>query len=267
MIRLPVALAFACVLGAAGPVQQEHRPEQTRYPLRARCALNLIELSQWLQTFAMARDGMLPAKLSEVFVDTSGGKWRCLVCPGTKAALVEGGLYPSYAYVNVTPGGRKLEIEQEDILAFDAEPVHQGGRNVLFSKDMEVRYLEESEFQERLAEQRAKWEKRDKKLEVVRQDLIPLDESQAQIARENMMSKGQGHRLDFGHARGAIVKRNHHRRSRRQRLNRVEQVLCGRGNLALRQHPSRQKWHEHRRANNQKDDAPIKVEQLLPHSR
>ncbi len=172
-----MSFVLICLLASRSIAQQGYRPEETRYPLRARCAINLIEIGKHIQLFTLAREGILPSKLSEVFVDTSKGWWRCLVCPSAKPAIVEGGFYTSYAYVNVTPDGRKIEDCGEDILVFDAEPAHQNGRNVLFT-NMKVKYLEEPDFQKLLAKQRAKWEMQGKKLEIVRQDFIPLDETQ-----------------------------------------------------------------------------------------
>ncbi len=175
--KVVVAVGLLCLLVSPGLGEQGPSPEETRYPLRARCAMNLLEVGEWLQIFALAKNGALPSKLSEAFVDTSGANWRCLVCPADAPEPVEGGFYTSYAYVNVAPGGRKLRENGKDILAFDAQPVHQGGRNVLFS-NMEVRYLKEPEFQKLLAEERARFLKRGKTLEIVRQDFIPLTETQ-----------------------------------------------------------------------------------------
>jgi len=173
------AAVLAIALGAlpGGPLAEGPAPAETRHPLRARCALNLLDIGKALQTFALARDGMLPARLSELFVDTAGDRWRPLVCPATAPTPVEGGLYCTYAYVHAAPDGRELRPDARDVLAFDAEPLHQNGRNVLFS-DMQVEYVPETDFQKLLAAERAKWQERGKTLDIVRDDFIPLTKEQ-----------------------------------------------------------------------------------------
>ncbi|MFH1731820.1 MAG: hypothetical protein ABIF82_09245 [Planctomycetota bacterium] len=189
--NVAIALGLICSLVAAGPPQDGQAPEDTRYPDRARCAMNLIELSARLGAFAAAHGGALPSKLSEALTGTDPERWRCLICPGARPAVVRGGFHPSYVYLNITPGGRKLETGAEDIVAFDSGPVHQDGRNVLLST-MDVVYLSEAEFQTKLAAERQKWERAGKKVEFVRQDFIPLDDAQAEAMREDSAARPSG---------------------------------------------------------------------------
>ena len=189
--NVAIALGLACSLVAAAPPQDGQAPEDTRYPDRARCAMNLIELSARLGAFAAAHDGALPSKLSEALTGTDPDRWRCLICPAARPAVVKGGFHPSYVYLNITPGGRKLDAGAEDVVAFDSWPVHQDGRNVLLST-MEVVYLGEAEFQTKLAAARQNWEKLGKKVEFVRQDFIPLDDAQVEAMREDSAAKPSG---------------------------------------------------------------------------
>lgn len=189
--NVAIAIGLICSLVAAAPPQDGQAPGDTRYPDRARCAMNLIELSARLGAFAAAHDGALPSKLSETLTGADPGRWRCLICPAARPAIVTGGFHPSYVYLGITPGGRKLDTGSEDILAFDSRPVHQDGRNVLLST-MEVVYLGEAEFQTKLAAERQKWEKLGKKVEFVRRDFIPLGDAQARAMREDSAAKSSG---------------------------------------------------------------------------
>jgi hypothetical protein len=166
-------------------LEEGHDPSKTRFPARAQCGLHLIEIAQRIQLYAAANDGMLPLRLSQAYTDIAGGgdAWQSLICPAARPELVDGRFQPSYHYVTVVPGGRKLEpkdVESKDpeMLVFDAAPVHQKGRNVLFS-DMEVRYVPEAEFQELLASQTAKWAKREGvQMKIEGNDVVALDEEQ-----------------------------------------------------------------------------------------
>ncbi len=206
MRRLTTMLILACLCLAGSPallLGEEHRPEHTQYPLRAQCALNLMEAGKYLQVFALARDGMLPSRLSEAFADASDGSWRCLVCPADKLAVTQAGLRPSYAYAHIAPGGRKADDGEEDILMFDAQPVHEGGRNVLFSDMKAVRYLSEADFQKLLAEQAAKWREQGKRLEIVSEERIPLSERDRQaLGREGRTGRDA---LYFGIVLGIVA--------------------------------------------------------------
>ena len=173
-MRTPIlllTLVLASQLASAAEVGVA--PKATRYPERAECGVNLLKVSAGLQAFAAAHDGALPSKLSEAFAGAERTELQNLICPAAKPKITEGGFYASYAYVNITPGGRKLDPDAEDILAFDTAPVHEDGRNLLLTT-MRAVYMEEADFQKALAEQRDKWEKLGKKMEIVTQDLIPL---------------------------------------------------------------------------------------------
>ena len=162
-----------CWTAAAG---ESNAPEQTQFPERARCGLNLVEIGKRLQTCVAEHGGEFPSKLSQVFIDLPTSDWGLLTCPAAAPAVVEGGFYPSYSYVAMTPEARRSSDGGEDIVAFDSAAVHEGGRNVLLSDLATVQYLAEAEFEKRMAEQRARWEARGRKLDVIAQDLMPLRE-------------------------------------------------------------------------------------------
>ena len=176
MKRTLVAVCLACLVPAgvlAQEVQEGLAPEETARPLRAGCAMNLLEIAKMLELYATARDGAFPSRLSELFTEVSGGNSRCLVCPAASPQVVEGGFRPSYAYVDVVPGGRNIADGPDDIVAFDAEPVHEGGRNVLFS-NFDVEYMKDADFWETLTRQEEQWKEQGKTLNVVLDDLLPL---------------------------------------------------------------------------------------------
>ena len=173
MRTLALLLTLVCTPPAAFAVDQGVAPEATRFPERAECGVNLLKISARLQTFAAEHDGMLPSKLSEAFAGAGKTDLQNLICPAARPNVAKGGFHASYAYVNITPGGRKVDPDAEDILAFDLTPVHEGGHNVLLTT-MRAVYMEEADFQKALAEQREKWAKLGKKMEIVTQDLIPL---------------------------------------------------------------------------------------------
>jgi hypothetical protein len=170
--------------GAAGPPVPEigsgADPAGTRYPFRAECAVHLIELGRRIETYTRTHGGALPDKLSDLFVGDELEARRHLVCPGMKPLVTQGGFLSSYAYVTVETGRRTIEDVKDAILAFDLQPVHQDGRNVLWMRradrgvETHVTYLKEAEFQETLAEQQAIWKEKSRPLRVVERDLIPL---------------------------------------------------------------------------------------------
>jgi len=176
MNRLLLSLLLAGGLLAAGPAPKGPGPEDTLYPERAECAVNLARIAKRLKVFALANEGRLPRKLSDAFVDTSGEELRCLRCPAALPAVVQGGFYPSYAYV-LPPDGQP-DAEAQDILVFDGAAVHEDGRNVLLSDLETIQYVAEAEFQKALEEQRGRWEKAGKEFTIVRQDFIPLTVAQ-----------------------------------------------------------------------------------------
>jgi hypothetical protein len=157
-------------------------PDETRFPERAACAMNLLDIGVRLLQYAGEHEGQLPAKLSDAFgaeLKAEGGR---LVCPSARPQVVPGGYSPSYGYV-AAPGKRLLEADPPVMLVFDGEPVHQDGRNVL-SSNGEVEFLAEEVFQKRLAEQLATLGNGAK---VVREeDVIPL------TAEEMARSRGRG---------------------------------------------------------------------------
>jgi|GEM_PF-3355728 len=176
MNRTLVAVCLALLLPAGALAQESQEgfaPEETARPLRAGCAMNLLEIARMLQLHATARDGAFPSRLSELFTDVSGGNSRCLVCPAASPQVVEGGFRPSYSYVEVTPGGRNIADGPDDIVAFDADPVHEGGRNVLFS-NFDVAYMKDADFWKMLLRQEQEWNARGKTLNVVLDDFLPL---------------------------------------------------------------------------------------------
>ncbi len=205
LIILGVATA-----GAAGT--PTYRPEETRYPHRARCALNLLEIGQRVQTYVLARDGEYPPALSAVFAlpGTTGEEMQSLICPAARRRVSRDELVTNYAYVHLkTPpelpplSGPEDEPDEPDenepddpnadehneadefepfIMVFDADPVHQQGRNVLFS-DLEVEYMPEAEFQALLAEQRYRFEREGREYEIVWEDSIALTEQQYRALR------------------------------------------------------------------------------------
>ncbi len=142
--------------------------------LRTECALNLVEMSKRLNAFALTRNGGLPSKLSEAYIGAPRSALGELVCPSAKPDVVPGGFHPSYAYVNIVPGGWALQGKTADILVFDREPVHDGGRNVLLADLETVVHMKEADFQAALAEQQKRWKAQDKELVVVQDDFIPL---------------------------------------------------------------------------------------------
>ena len=144
---------------------------------RAECAMSLIEIGKRLQLFAARRQGMHPSKLSELVTEGTPSAGQYLACPGALPNVVTGGFYSSYAYLAVVPDGRKLDTKQQEMLAFDATPVHENGRNVLYS-NMAVDYLKEPDFQKRLAAEQERYRKQGKKLEVVQLDFVPLADGQ-----------------------------------------------------------------------------------------
>jgi len=183
MSRLLLAVILPCLVATTEPA------EELTSSVRTRCAMNLIEIGTQILGYAQRTGGQLPSKLSEAFAGKIKEKGSCLTCPAMRPAITVGGFFPSYAYVNVVPGPRNLADAEGDILVFDSEPVHDGGRNVLLSDADEggrfrVKYLKEADFQKMLAEQRKRWEQRGKKLEIVRQDLLPLDGLQPETSEE-----------------------------------------------------------------------------------
>ncbi len=181
ILLLTLALTSPAALAAEPGVA----PEATRFPERAECGVNLLNISAALQAFAAAHDGALPSKLSEAFAGAERTELQNLICPAARPRVTEGGFHPSYAYVNITPGGRKLAPDAEDILAFDLAPVHEGGHNVLLTT-MRAVYMEEVDFLSALDEQRARWEKLGKKVEIISQDLIPLADGDPLPARPDI---------------------------------------------------------------------------------
>ena len=212
LIILGVATA-----GAAGT--PTYRPEETRYPHRARCALNLLEIGQRVQTYVLARDGEYPPALSAVFAlpGTTGEEMQSLICPAARRQVSRDELVTNYAYVHLKtppelpplpgPEGEPDEPDADDpdepdeqdepdepdepdeaeefepfMMVFDAEPVHQQGRNVLFS-DLELQYMPEAEFQALLAEQSHRFEREGREYEIVWEDSIALTEQQYRALR------------------------------------------------------------------------------------
>ncbi len=205
LIILGVATA-----GAAGT--PTYRPEETRYPHRARCALNLLEIGQRVQTYVLARDGEYPPALSAVFAlpGTTGEEMQSLICPAARRRVSRDELVTNYAYVHLkTPpelpplSGPEDEPDESNadepdepdadepdaaeefepfIMVFDADPVHQQGRNVLFS-DLELQYMPEAEFQALLAEQSHRFEREGRQYEIVWEDSIALTEQQYRALR------------------------------------------------------------------------------------
>lgn len=141
---------------------------------RTECALNLAEISKRLHAFAVAHNGALPSKLSEAYVGTSASALGELICPSARPHVVPGGFYPAYAYVNILPGGQTTQKDTADILVFDREPVHDGGRNVLLADLETVAYMKETELQSALAEQQRRCQAEGKEFVVVQDDFIPL---------------------------------------------------------------------------------------------
>ncbi len=181
MDRLALILALVVLLTPAASAGEGLAPADTRYPLRAQCALNLLDVGCGIQAFVLAHSGTFPSKLADAFrVDTASGNWRALICPATGPRFTDTGLIPSYAYLNLSPGRKDSDSAEDntDILVFDREPVHEGGRNVLLADRRTVEYLTETEFQNRLAAQAAKWQKRSATQEVPSDDFIPLDRDQ-----------------------------------------------------------------------------------------
>jgi hypothetical protein len=163
---------------AATPESVEHSPGRTLYPDRAQCALNLLEVGRRLASYAGGHGGELPPKLSDAFTDADPKTLGCLACPGMAPMVFTGGFRVSYAYVRPKQGRLTRQEAGDDILVFDLEPVHEGGRNVLFA-NLEVKHFEEAEFDRLLSDQRDRWTKRGRTLEVVRHDVIPLQDEDA----------------------------------------------------------------------------------------
>ena len=183
MSRLLLAVILFCPTATTEPAEELTRS------VRARCVMNLVEIGTEILAYAQKTGGTLPSKLSEAFADKIKEKGSCLTCPAVRPAITAGGFFPSYAYVNVVPGRRKLADAEGDILVFDSEPVHDGGRNVLLSDAEEegrfrVKYLPEADFQKMLADQTARWEGKGKKLEIVRRDLLPLEGLQLETSEK-----------------------------------------------------------------------------------
>ena len=178
MRTLPLLVTLVLTTQIAFAVEDGIAPKATRYPERAECGINLLQVSARLLQFAAAHDGALPSKLSDAFAGAEPAELRHLICPAARPNITNGKFCTSYAYVNITPGGRKIDADAEDILAFDMEPVHEGGRNVLLTT-MRAVYMEETDFQKALVEQREKWEKLGKNMEIVTQDLFPLADEEA----------------------------------------------------------------------------------------
>lgn len=207
-----VPVLAACLAMADDVPTGGTAPADTRYPLRAECAVNLLEIGKWIRTYRLARDGQYPPRLSAVFDQpgTPADDLRALLCPAAERQVDRDRLVPAYAYVHVKTPSKPLpagepppepeppadedesgndeaepeatdreepEAEEPFMLVFDAEPVHQAGRNVLFS-DLRTRYLPESEFQVRLAEQKDRWDREGREYEIVWEDAIPLTEEQ-----------------------------------------------------------------------------------------
>ena len=195
-LALSAQIAFAAEQGTA--------PKATLYPERAECGINLLKIGARLQQFAAAHDGALPSKLSEAFEGAEPSELRHLLCPAAKPGVTIGGFYPSYAYVNITPGGRKIDADVEDILAFDIEPVHEDGRNVLLTT-MRVVYMTEADFQKALIRQQAESEKAGKTMELVTQDLLPLADGDALPAGSDAASGGLSAFVASAHFKITIV--------------------------------------------------------------
>lgn len=204
MRTLPLLAAFVCIALTAVAAEEGVAPEGTLYPERAQCGVNLLELGARLRQFAAAHDGALPSKLSEAFADKDPAPLRGLICPAARPAVTNGGFYPAYAYVNITPGGRRIEGESEDILAFDAEAVHEDGRNVLLTT-MRVVYMKDADFQKALNAERARWEKAGKRMEIVDDDLIPLADPDALSASPEAESGGLSAFLASAHFKIVVV--------------------------------------------------------------
>lgn len=155
-------------------------PDETRFPHRAACAVHLLDVGKVLATYALAHDGALPEKLSVPYiVDMSSAGWTNLICPAKVPPLVNGGFYPSYVYVFIE--GRKAAAEPDSIVAFDSEPLHEGGRNVLMGDLQNVRYLSESDFQAFLAAEQARVAATGKKLVLVTDDFVQLTQKEQSV--------------------------------------------------------------------------------------
>jgi prepilin-type processing-associated H-X9-DG protein len=155
---------------AAMPPGPGPAPEQTQFPKRAACAQNLLQIGVRLLMWSKDHDGQLPTRLSDVFGESLKTEGGLLVCPAAQPQVVPGGFSPSYGYV-VAPGRRLFDAKPPLMLVFDGEPVHQGGRNVLFT-DGDVQYIADDIFQKKLTEQLATLGEGAK---VIREeDVIPL---------------------------------------------------------------------------------------------
>jgi hypothetical protein len=181
---LTTALAFCLIAGTLhaaglpiGPPTDAPPPQETKRPERAQCGLNLLGILNEIQQYVLDHEGRLPAKLSDAFAGQAAQKGGCLACPSMMPRIINEGFIPSYDYV--APDGRTLVEARGDIIAYDAAPVHENGRNVLHSDPerdgrLGVTYLAEAKFQELLKAQRERWAKRGKKMNIITDDLIPL---------------------------------------------------------------------------------------------
>jgi len=184
-MNLKNAVVLVCLAGsvvAAAPPQPLVDAEELAASDRAQCAVNLIEIGRRIDAYAGSHDGALPNGLSELFAGEGPSVLRTLVCPAARPAVAKGGFYPSYLYVRTKSDGT-LDVADDDVLAFDAEPVHEDGHNALLVKG-EVVYLSRTAMRARLAEQRERWGKLGHELELAAPDLVPLDEEGLGIVRE-----------------------------------------------------------------------------------
>jgi len=152
-------------------------PGETQHPDRAECALRLLQVGDVIQQYVLANDGRLPARLSEAFEGQVPQVGGALICPAMRPRVMGEHFRPSYHYI--APNGRTLAEIRGEILAFDAEPVHENGRNLLVSDAdsggrLQVIYLAEDAFQKQLAEQRTRTEQRGGEFHIIEDDLIPL---------------------------------------------------------------------------------------------
>ena len=196
--NVAILLCLAGSVVAAAPPQPLVDTAELAASDRAQCAVNLIEIGRRINAYAAAHDGALPDGLTELFAGEGPSALRTLVCPAARPAVAKGGFYPSYLYVRTKSDG-KLEVADDDVLAFDAEPVHEDGHNALLAKG-EVVYLSRTALRARLAEQRERWAKLGHELELAAPDLVPLDEAGLDTIRER--TGGKASRWDAFFASG-----------------------------------------------------------------
>lgn len=174
MANLILGIIFTFIAAVPPGVEPGAAPKDTKYPQRAECALKLMHTGKVLKTFVLAR-GQMPKKLADAHQpDLSSAGWEHLICPAGKADWSSEGFTASYSYFSVAIE----KIKSGDIIVFDSEPCHEGGRNALLSDLEAVVFFPEAEFQKKLGEQKARHDSEKVSYEISANDLIIVPASE-----------------------------------------------------------------------------------------